>query len=211
VRGSVNSARTATAFGLSLFVFFMFVDLFLLPFAGPRQQNAVVELLKIMGFAMMLPAAVHLVSHVGCVAVPRSHGGDVARLSAALLGFSVIAGVLLLEYRGHAVVASACVVLALVSFGVWLVFLDRLGGHLGDDDLKLAARSYTLWFWFGLIQSAVLLGGAYFASREGLGPLAWFGRAAAGAIGFVLLRGYADLLRRAVRAIDLRAPLAPRR
>lgn len=192
-----------------LFTLFMGLDLFLIPFAAPRGENAVMQMLSFVGPVMMLPAAVHIVSHVGCVAVPRSHGGDVARLSAALLGFSAIAGVCILSYRGEIVVIVGCLAFAVTSFGVWLVFLGRLGEQLGDEDLVGAARTYTLWFWVGLSQAAVLLCGAYVADRVGAGPLVWFGRAGAGVIGFLLLRHYGSLLRTAVRAIDHRAPGTP--
>ncbi len=154
--------------------------------------------------AFLLLAFVHAVCQCQCLSVPAAYGRQKVNTGLVLLACAGI-GVFgwCPGWAGVAfVLASAAAVTA--SFGFWLAFLTQLGRRLGDDELADAARSYCVWFPFGLI----LFAGFLIAATDVPGVsivLAWFEQAAAGVLGVVMSRLYANLLRLAVRAIDRRA------
>src|SRR4051794_11416259 len=83
--------------------------------------------------------------------------------------------------------AAAGAVAVIVSFAFWLAFLARLGQGLGDGALASRARASRVWLPFELVLLTAILIGAVLAARIPSPALVWIDRAAAGAIGFVLL------------------------
>jgi hypothetical protein len=162
--------------------------------------------------ALLVPALVHIIDQFGCTRAPRTHGGGMAAASLGILPFVFLALGGLLDFHPTAVffvIAGAEAVM--ISFGLWLVFLKRLGASLGDRALRASVRSFIPWFWLGGVCILLLLAGPYCVAPTRRDELRWCCWPGAGTVTFVLLHQYGAVLGTAVRAVGRWAPVVPRR
>jgi hypothetical protein len=208
VRTGISSARTLAEFVRGFYALFACLGVAAAVFALPEPQLSADQWLGF-GVVFMILVVIHAAGQWTGTQVPRTHGRGLAVASVSALVFLPL-GFVGLASRPMEVGAVIVGVGAVgASFALWLAFLIRLGQSLGDSHLERWARAYTLWFGFGLVQSALLLGTAYLLALVGFAPGAWVCRALAGVIGYLMLHRYVVLLRAAVMAIDRRAPTAP--
>jgi hypothetical protein len=207
----LGTARTATDLARILYAGFLFLDMCLFSFvpeAKGAEHGAIVRLLAMLGTALLVPTILHIGSQVVIAQTPRTHGGNLARASLGALVLAPVVGLAVSKHTAEGAIALA-VLFVLVAAGVWVEFLARLGQSLGDDALADAARTFRVWLPFGLVGLASFLTLALVAARASSPPLVWFGRAATGVLGFVMLSHYAAVLRLAVDAVARRAPVEP--
>jgi hypothetical protein len=202
VREGLNGARAIADLAAVLYAISLSLLLVGTAAAGGA-RDAPERWLGCLAPAIVLPAFLHAIFQGMCALAPRTHGGRLVVGGLCMQGCSlvVLGGLSSNPARVSFVVAGA--VALVVAFGLWLAFLARLGRRLGDPELQLAARSYSSWFWGGCVVSVGLV---YF-SVLAVADVALLARAATGVIGLVLIRGYSRLLRTAIRAIGLRAPV----
>jgi len=208
VRGALDSAHTFTVLGGVLYACVVAVDLLLLPFVPPKAVTSVGRFLALTAGALLLPAIMNTICQYRCTFVPRTYGSPWAAASLVTLPLAVTAYVQLLPISMALAVTSAAG-LVVVSFGVWLTFFTHLARRLDDRAMMTEAWSYTSWFSAGMVVLVALLGCATLGERVGALPFTWAFKALAAAIGGRLLRGYADLLRTTIRAIECRGPVGP--
>jgi len=207
----LDVARSAAVFGRVLCALAVGLDLLVCPF-GNAPDSAVARLLALLGVALLIPALMHVGVAVIAAQTPPAYGGWMVRGCLGLLFLSPLAGGCVHDgakgspdsvVTGATFAAVALCVAA--AFVLWLRFLVRLGRSLRDDALAGAAKEFYMWFPLGLVLATTFLTGAAVAETAKVGPLAWLGRAAAGAVVVVSLRHYAAVLRIAVVAVG-RAP-----
>lgn len=207
VRTGLNLARFGAYLAIPFYVLLVAMNLVVGPLARPGDelflQNATFGLLLV----QLLPALVHFVGQLSCLRVPASHGAQTLRTSIWLLCVSLVGLIGAFMPDLHIVASFGTAAMVLVSFGLWLAFLARLGQRLDDRPLMTAAWSYSSWFWVGLFVGLFLVVGSYYSKREGAVFLSWCLRGAAGAVGLLMLAAYASLLRTASLAVARRGPV----
>jgi hypothetical protein len=164
------------------------------------------------GVLLVLPALVHLANQFACVQVPRVYGGRLVRGCVVCLGFSFcgLLGLPLTPMPAALLLGAVSVLGMVISCGLWVAFLARLGERLGDRALCAGMRSFTVWYWLGSVSIVTLFAGPYLAhGKSERGVLLWCCWAGAGATTAFLLHRYALMLGRAVRAIARRGPVEP--
>jgi hypothetical protein len=205
VRFALSCARPATNFATALVVI-LTIAMVGVPLTQPAGWWTIEAVPTCLCWAFLLPAAAHVACQWRCLKVPRTHGQGLANSSLMMMAV-VPFGVLGLAPGPAVIFAIAGAVAAIIAFTFWLMFLTQLGEALGDDALTSKARSYRVRLPFELVLLVLLLAGAVLAARIPSPALVWIDRAAAGALGLVVLRQYSSLLQTAVRAIDTRAPV----
>lgn len=212
VRKALDRARGATDFGRALYVFYLLTVVVASQIVTTPGRYPVGDVLVTgVGLALFLPAAVHVRSQWVCTRLSPSFGSGFAEGSVLMLLFTPLCLFALFRELSIPVLLFAFggVFAAAVAFGLWLLFLVRLGERLGGDELVDAARAAIGWHWWGFVVSMALLCGMLVAAQEGAKPAVWFAWGSANMLGYLLLRGYSSLLSTAVDAIDRRAPAAP--
>lgn len=206
VRAAFGWGKVAVGFAAALLVAVVVANL-----VGPRpSSDDPWAAARLPACAVLLPVLLHTACQIQCAGVPPAYGRGLANASVLVLPLAV--GGCVLGWgsdESRAVFAAVGAAGALFSLGLWLAFLARLGERLGDGTLTTAARAYSAWLAFGLVQAVTLLVAAYLAEGAGGAPLGRLGRAGAGVILLFLLWKYSAVLRAAVRAIDRRAPVEP--
>jgi hypothetical protein len=174
------------------------------PAGTSGDQSALKIWVGCMGPAIVFPAFLHALGQLMCALPPRTPGRWLIGASLLMQGCSLVAlkGLSSDPARGFFVLAGS--VALVVAFVLWLAFLARLGQRLGDSELQLAALSYSSWFWAGCVGAVVLI---CFSASVRTDILVWAGRAGAGVIGLLLIRGYSLLLGTAIRVVERRAPV----
>jgi hypothetical protein len=200
-------ARNAVYLALPLSFVLLILDLGVRPLADSGDEHFVTNVMLVLLVTQLLPIFVHLTGLIACTAAPVSHGGELARSSARLVGAAalLVTGIVLSGQWLFGLFAA--VVLLVFACGVWLGFLERLGRGLGDPELVREVQSYARCFWIGVLVGFLLPGAVAFSEYRSGGSVGWGWRVAAGVWSIWLLIGYLALIRTACRAVAQRAPM----
>jgi hypothetical protein len=154
-----------------------------------------------------VPFLLHATAQVLCAATPLAYAGQQARNSAWLTGLAALffLGQLLPGLSLVAGLFGASVLL--LSFAVWLQYLEHLGLRLGDAAVVRAARAFRAQFFMNLIVGVFLFGVSVGAIvREGPGALSVITLGVLAVLGLRLVLSYGALVRSAARAVERYAP-----
>jgi hypothetical protein len=211
VRAALDRTRFAAQFATVLLAVLVLVDLVSFVLLNRAEQLLGSGAASCLVIVQILPVVIHLSGQVTCARLPGADGGRLARMSLWLLGVAVVAPCWCCALKPGGVAVGVLVVLVLGSFGMWLVFLAYLGVRLSARSLASAARVFRVWYMFGTILCAALLGMAYVASEDRVTTAAGCFQFGAILVGFFLLSRYVALLHIADRVLASYGHGRPRR
>jgi hypothetical protein len=200
-------ARWAALVSIPVVALHLLTVLATLVFARP-ELVAAAQLLAL-GFTIgaLILCAFQLLGQVLGSLAPSAAGGLLAATSCGVALASALAfGLLFLRGWPLAAVLAATV-LVLLSFGVWIEALGRIGGALSDWRLRAAASTYLSRYVSGMVVSAFLIGYATIAVAAGDDSLLRGCQVVTGAISLLLVIAYCRLLRAAEVCVSGRAPV----